>query len=49
MSDKMPIHCPKNQKIGCRYRKIYGGRKQKLCGCMKNNRFLKIKEFKTIK
>ena len=44
----MPIKCPKNQKSSCRYRKIKGG-KQRLCGCMKKGKFVKIKEIKTIK
>lgn len=44
----MPIKCPKGQKVAYRYRKIKKG-KQRIGGCMKKGRFVKIKEIKTIK
>lgn len=44
----MPIKCKRGQKPGCRYREIKSG-KQRLCGCMRKGRFVKIKEVKTIR
>ena len=42
------FRCPKGTRATCRYRKIKGG-KQRLCGCMRGKKFVKIKEIKTIK
>lgn len=40
--------CKKGQKKTCRVRKVKGG-SQRLCGCMRGKRFVKIKEIKTTK
>lgn len=40
--------CPSGTKKAFRYKKISGG-KQRIGGCAKKNKFVKIKEIKTIK
>ena len=44
----MPIRCPRGTKVRYRYRKIRMG-KQRIGGCARKGRFVKIKEVKTIK
>ncbi len=44
----MPFKCPKGTKKQFRFRKIKKG-KQRIGGCAKKGRFVKVKEVKTIK
>jgi len=45
----MVFRCPSGTKKAFRFRKISKGRKQRLGGCMRKGRFVKIKEVKTIR